>query len=70
MERNIEKILEEGLKIYDKNPKSGTLSLIEFKKLEEATQGKMEAMNNAYLVGLALGYRIGKREAKKNAARA
>ena len=70
MERNIKKTIEEGNRIYDRNPKSGSLSVIEFKKLEETTQGKMEAMNNAYLVGLALGYRIGKREAKKKAARA
>lgn len=62
--RNVEKTIAEGKKIYEKNERAAMLTCLDFKHLEETEQGKMEAMHNAYLMGLAVGNRIGKKKAR------
>lgn len=60
--RNVEKTIAEGRKLYEKHTRAAMLTCLDFKHLEETEQGKMEAMHNAYLMGLAVGNRIGKRQ--------
>lgn len=60
--RNIEKTIAEGKKVYEKHTRAAMLTALDFKHLEETEQSKMEAMHNAYLMGLAVGNRIGKRQ--------
>lgn len=60
--RNVEKHIAEGRKIYEKNERAAMLTCLDFKHLEETEKDKMGAMYNAYLMGLAVGNRIGKRQ--------
>lgn len=62
--RNVEKTIAEGRKLYEKHTRAAMLTCLDFKHLEEIEQGKMEAMHNAYLMGLAVGERIGKKKAR------
>ena len=60
--RNIEKTIAEGEKLYKKHQRAALLTSLDFKQLADTEQGKMEAMVNAYLMGLAVGNRIGKKQ--------
>ena len=60
--RNVEKHIAEGRKIYEKNERAAMLTCLDFKHLEETEQSKLGAIYNAYLMGLAVGNRIGKRQ--------
>ena len=60
--RNIEKTLARGRELTEKNPAQASLNCIEFYEIANGTDSKLEASYNAYLVGLAIGERIGKKE--------
>ena len=61
--RNIKKTIEEGRRITQKYPAKTSLTCMEFKELEETEQtSKMGAMYNAYLMGVAIGRRLGRAE--------
>ena len=62
--RNIEKTIAEGRRIVKNNPGRTSLNYNDIKQMEEIGEsGKAADMYNAFLVGLALGNRIGRSQA-------
>ena len=62
--RNIEKTIAEGTRIVEMNPGRTSINYLDFKRMEEIGEdSKVGAMYNAFLVGLALGNRIGRSQA-------
>ena len=62
--RNIEKTFTRGEKIARENPATAMLTCSEFYKIIEDIPEKTEASYRAFMVGLAIGERIGKKKAR------
>ena len=62
--RNIEKTLARGEKIVQENPAQASVNCVDFYRISEGTDSKLEASYRAYMVGLAIGERIGKKKAR------
>lgn len=63
--RNIEKTIAEGRRITETYPRKTSLTCMEFKKLEETElTSRMGAVYNAYLMGVAIGARLGREQEK------
>ena len=62
--RNIEKTLARGEQIVKDNPAATTVNCIDFYRISEGTDSKLEASYRAFMVGLAIGERIGKKKAR------
>lgn len=61
--RNINKTIEEGRQITHKYPRKTSLTCMEFKELEDTEKNsRMGALYNAYLMGVAIGRRLGRAE--------
>lgn len=62
--RNIEKTLARGEQIVKSNPAATTITCTDFYRISEGTDSKIEASYRAFMVGLAIGERIGKKKAR------
>ena len=62
--RNIEKTLARGEQIVKENPAATTVNCIDFYRISEGPDSKLEASYRAFMVGLAIGERIGKKKAR------
>lgn len=62
--RNIEKTLARGEQIVRENPAAATITCTDFYKIIADTPERGEASYRAFMVGLAIGERIGKKKAR------
>lgn len=62
--RNIEKAIARGRELTEKHPAQASLRCLEFWEVANSSDSKMDASYNAYLLGLAIGERIGKKKAR------
>jgi len=62
--RNIEKTIARGEKISRENPAAAMLTCTDFYRIIEDTPERGEASYKAFMVGLAIGERIGKKKAR------